>query len=697
MSVEACPILTPVAYRGDSVAVSRARLTTNAQKSMHHSLRQIKRAFGFFKYSWSARSVRMHKPPLRGTTDATWLPGRLATQIVFLLCLLISPTSFGYGPGCPYGTKEPPAVPSNKTLLYASMKWCGIAEAPSVSNPSLVCEMDPRSMMLRRHQRASDCIWIPQCRITMRSGAGFVAQNNFKVINDLDTSIGLPGDIVVDPPTELNNSFLLADMLYNTPVAQPKGIIAMSARRLINSAGVPIVRGIAVCPPMPGAPRWMAVEDPTINCPLNERTVAHEFGHMLGLCHDSALPVGCSCPGLPANNLMASGGTGATLTRQQCNQARNYLSQNTIIDPPAGINEPVNLVAMAFDDGTNDAEAPFLDILKITVIDNSPNTNELSFHLLTNGLIPTNQTNVKFWILLDTDNNPATGASATNIVPGNPIGGVEFVCEVFRGNSSNVVATLYHSDKGTLVPVVLNPGLISAAIYDISLLFCEPLPAYTGPDQIPVMTGMDFTITNAALVPSGISAGGAGDLFPSGLRIQAVGATPSTVTFDKAPEGGTVLQFPKIIFPTIDVPLNVARGEDVSVSVARLPTNAPLKLILGRDMLPVAAMTDSTGAATFHFTVPTNALLGATLVTIGVMDTNNAATADGVVNVYDSGILQLSFQLAEPDLILSWDSLTAAVLEQAANVTGPWDEVPDATTPSTNSVLGPRRFYRLRR
>src|SRR5678816_3532223 len=32
MSVEACPILTPVAYRGDSVAVSRARLTTNAQK-----------------------------------------------------------------------------------------------------------------------------------------------------------------------------------------------------------------------------------------------------------------------------------------------------------------------------------------------------------------------------------------------------------------------------------------------------------------------------------------------------------------------------------------------------------------------------------------------------------------------------------------------------------------------------------------
>jgi len=357
------------------------------------------------------------------------------------------------------------------------------------------------------------------------------------------------------------------------------------------------------------------------------------------------------------------------------------------------------LVAMAFDDATNDAEAPFLDILKITVIDNSPNTNELSFHLLTNGLIPTNQTNVKYWILLDTDNNPATGASATNIVPGNPIGGVEFVCEIFRGNSSNVVATLYHSYKnGALVPVVFNPGLISAAIYDISLLFCDPLPAYTGPDQIPIMTGIDFTIANAALVPSGISAGGAGDLFPGGLRIQAVGATPATVTFDKAPEGGTVLQFPKIIFPTIDVPLNVARGADVSASVAQLPTNAPLKLILGRDMLPLAAETDSTGSATFHFIVPTNALLGATLVTVGVMDTNNAATADGVVNVYDPGvILQLSFQLAEPDLILSWDSLTAAVLEQAANVTGPWEETPDAVPPWTVSLSESRRFYRLRR
>ena len=179
ISVEACPILTPVAYRGDSVAVSRARLTTNAQKNMHHSLRQIKRAFGFFKYSWSARSARMDDPPLRGTTDATWWPGRLATQIVFLLCLLIPPTSFGYGPGCPYCTKEPPVVASNKKLLHASMKWCGIAEAPSVnpsSPPDGLREGDQLSPVVAAAQRygfrqavlRARLTWLPQRPRTSR-------------------------------------------------------------------------------------------------------------------------------------------------------------------------------------------------------------------------------------------------------------------------------------------------------------------------------------------------------------------------------------------------------------------------------------------------------------------------------------------------------------------------------------------------
>src|SRR5213593_4459136 len=48
--------------------------------------------------------------------------------------------------------------------------------------------------------------------------------------------------------------------------------------------------------------------------------------------------------------------------------------------------------------------------------------------------------------------------------------------------------------------------------------------------------------------------------------------------------------------------------------------------------VPVNAFTDTNGAATFQIVVPTNAPAGPIGVTVGVMDPNNALTADGVLN-----------------------------------------------------------------
>jgi hypothetical protein len=50
-------------------------------------------------------------------------------------------------------------------------------------------------------------------------------------------------------------------------------------------------------------------------------------------------------------------------------------------------------------------------------------------------------------------------------------------------------------------------------------------------------------------------------------------------------------------------------------------------------MIPIEARTDPNGTATFQFRVPDNARPGPTLLTVGPLDPNNAATADGVIDI----------------------------------------------------------------
>ena len=105
-----------------------------------------------------------------------------------------------YGPGCPWGTPEPAVI--GGAALHAGIKWCGISEAQSVNNPTLVCQApgDFKTMLWRRQERASDCIWIPQCNMTLRSG-GVIAMSDYHAFNDLSPTPGVLGDVQVSPHT----------------------------------------------------------------------------------------------------------------------------------------------------------------------------------------------------------------------------------------------------------------------------------------------------------------------------------------------------------------------------------------------------------------------------------------------------------------------------------------------------------------
>src|SRR5262249_37638167 len=45
------------------------------------------------------------------------------------------------------------------------------------------------------------------------------------------------------------------------------------------------------------------------------------------------------------------------------------------------------------------------------------------------------------------------------------------------------------------------------------------------------------------------------------------------------------------------------------------------------------------------------------------------------------------------NIIITWDD--GGVLQHATNVTGPWENLPGATSPFTTNVLSARRFFRV--
>jgi hypothetical protein len=550
--------------------------------------------------------------------------GSIFLAVFVLLCTLLAypPTPQAYDPSCTWPTQEPAVVSSTEPQLHISVKWCGISEAPSVDDPTIVCQNpgDFKTMMWRRHERASDSIWIPQCRMTLRSG-GAIQKADYLEFADLDTGIGNAGDIVVSPVTEMDDTWEECDQMWS---AQPKGIIAISANQLIDNTGTPVARGIAYVGSITRP--WAAVADTDNLCQLNERSLAHEVGHILSLSHVTT-----------AGNLMQTGGTGATLTLNQCNTTRTYLQNNTILDPPAGIVQLQNsdLVDFVFDSrGDGDDKARGLDISKVVVMDNSASRGNLHFCIGTDG-IPEGDDPITYYLMLDTDNNPNTGGKPAERIGAETIEGVEYLAEVTYtpANRDVEVTFLEPGELAGFVPVLLDPGLITARVRPIDLVICDPFPTFQGPDRLPKFIEIDVIIENNALPLLGLPTGGR--VFPEGLMLQSGATAPFTEIIDLAPDKGEVLEFPEIVFPSIQVPKEVNRGQVVPITLEGMPPNAELVVFLGQFKIDVAAETNGGGFAEVEFTVPEDAPFGQTLLTAGVNALNNAMTADTIIQVVE--------------------------------------------------------------
>lgn len=544
---------------------------------------------------------------------------------------------------CTPDLKAAPVLPADTESRAVGLRWCGIIGAPAVDDPSLVGEDSFKDMLWRRHERAAECIWIPQCRVTLRSAAGIV-KDDYQQIPDIDDPLiddDAPGDVVIRVPdaegesvadySELRELWQDCDLAWGE---QEKGLLALSLGDFIgrDAAGEQFdidVAGVAlnyddVSSDDPLERPAFSVIDPTLlGDPNTERTLGHEVGHKLGICHPDQ---SCATAGDATGTIMDSSAGTILLTESQCNAARTRIENSTQLDPPAGSGDVLGLI-----DGRGDpdeAEIPdLMDIRKLVAVDDTEKGEGMSLALRLQGALGANQ--VLYVVGLDTDNDDATGAPLDPLAPGSEMVGTD-VAFLVTANQSATGDVQVREAAGGALQIVPVAGVTAEAF--------TAMVIEHGPDALPpapLATDMVFRVTPAALDSLGLDSA-AGRLFPDGLRLQA--ATVVTLGdgeefVDLGPDVSALLGFPDTDFPSIEISGPVCAGDPIDVSVAGLANGREVVAYLGETKIFPGVVTHIEGEADFTIVVPETAVAGPTLLTVGVNDPSNAVTADTIVEL----------------------------------------------------------------
>jgi hypothetical protein len=116
-------------------------------------------------------------------------------------------------------------------VVTIPIRWCALAEAPSMQNPGLVNEGSRKDVLWRRHERVTDNIFYPQCRVNLRSGA-IAALPDFVYLTEADwrppgttRPAGLePGDVLL---AEVNLIWNKCSEMWHTKAPNVTGIVAV--------------------------------------------------------------------------------------------------------------------------------------------------------------------------------------------------------------------------------------------------------------------------------------------------------------------------------------------------------------------------------------------------------------------------------------------------------------------------------------
>lgn len=563
-------------------------------------------------------------------------------------------------------------------LMEVPLRWCVIGDdrngngkwdpgetgAPAFVNPTGAPgqpEPDADNVLWRRFERASDHVWIPQARITFRSGITATIRDlaNFPVIPDPNpppTGKGKYGDIVDgggfgNASEELMDAILRCEKEWSERFPDARGPVAINLGRFVGSlSGVPTdTRGQTAsplfgCSPLTGRGpfcmdpvtatitnppgRWIAVIDNTFDPDAlpDDLTLVHELGHFLWLEHGDGLDndtdgVFDQCcdpdedPEVLPTSIMHPSSPVSFISELQRRAARAVakVTSGVKIDPPAVLLDGDTVDDLEID-SVRDVSDRSIDIAAAAVVVHRPaKIMILSQQLF--GIIPPSQ-RAEYVFFLDRDDNPTTGGGPKVLGFDTAFEGAEVVVRVAVGAAGGrtVTPTVWRSEGDGFV--IVSEPRIRAEVATVT-------EAETG---APFYNVVSIQIPVAVTGPVGVA-----------LRFQAIAENVGVTVGDRdqLPDGprNAVAAFVPLPprFPVCGVtPAQARRSEPVTVEVEGLLPRRNAKVILGDENVGLGS-TDGLGRARIAFTIPEMARTGPRLVTVGIVGT--ALTADCIVEV----------------------------------------------------------------
>ncbi|MFQ5717953.1 MAG: FG-GAP-like repeat-containing protein [Acidobacteriota bacterium] len=431
------------------------------------------------------------------------------------------------GDGCDIGAIED-TVAQTLTVVNVPVRWCGVVGAPSLPTTAAAANAE----LLSRSEAATSNVLAPVASIRVRSGATATFPS-FPLLTDPDTTIGNPGDVVVDPAArnydEVLQLFTSCRTAWEQGDPSVVGITAVQINQFVdparNALGLLGVGGRAEplnAPQQAVAGRVMIV-DPQHLVGLTpadsiERILAHEFGHALSLPHGNGMDDDLNgvlddnddrflgLPRFDGPNLMHYR-TGSQLTDLQIGQARLH-AVSTIPDTTLSSSLAVDADDVPIDEGFIDIldfgfidilDFGFIDILDfgfIDILDFAMNEtldfgfvdildfgmsigteapDETTLFTSTGGLLWPQPIRVdsSYYFYLDLDMNPATGGTPSDFgFPGAGVAaqtGVDLIAQVDVTATGQTLTVHQFVDSTTGFVVVPNPVAEPTRVENVSV------------------------------------------------------------------------------------------------------------------------------------------------------------------------------------------------------------------------------------